>query len=121
MLEKITSYSIRNRLIVVAGAFMILLTGSYIVSRMDIDIFPELSAPTVVIMTEAHGMAPEEVERLFPFPLRPQITEPLYPKDTIKLHNGLFHSLGLNFNWGMIIQSKADVSERQSMCKINSP
>jgi Cu/Ag efflux pump CusA len=60
MLDKITAFSLKNRLIILVGAFLLLVMGTFIISRMEIDIFPELTAPTVVIMTEAHGMAPEE-------------------------------------------------------------
>jgi Cu/Ag efflux pump CusA len=69
MLDKITAFSLKNRLIILVGAFLLLVMGTFIISRMEIDIFPELTAPTVVIMTEAHGMAPEEVERLVTFPI----------------------------------------------------
>ncbi len=115
MLEKITSYSIRNRLIVVAGAFMILLTGSYIVSRMDIDIFPELSAPTVVIMTEAHGMAPEEVERLVSFPIETTVNGATGIRRIRSSSSMGFSIVWAEFNWGTdIYKARQTVSERLS-------
>ena len=69
MLNKIISYSLRNRLVVLIGAVLLLFAGTYTTLNMEVDVFPDLNAPTVVIMTEAKGMAPEEVERLVTFPV----------------------------------------------------
>jgi len=69
MLNKIIQVSLRNRLLVLAIFAMIMITGGYIASEMDVDVFPDLTAPTVTVLTEAHGMATEEVERLVSFPL----------------------------------------------------
>ena len=54
---------------IVAAAVLLLIWGSYTASRMDVDVFPDLTAPTVVVLTESHGMAPEEVEKLVSFPI----------------------------------------------------
>ena len=67
MLNKIISYSLRNRIMVVMGALLLMVVGLYTADRMEVDIFPDLNAPTVVVMTEAHGMAAEEVERTVTF------------------------------------------------------
>ncbi len=69
MLNKIIQYSLRNRLLVMISAVTLLIWGSYTASTMEVDVFPDLNAPTVVVMTEAQGMAPEEVERLVTFPV----------------------------------------------------
>jgi CzcA family heavy metal efflux pump len=69
MLNKIIQVSLRNRLLVLAIFALIMITGGYIASEMDVDVFPDLTAPTVTVLTEAHGMATEEVERLVSFPL----------------------------------------------------
>lgn len=69
MLNKIIHYSLYNRLMILAGAILLLIGGTYIAKNLDIDVFPDLTAPTVVVMTEAHGMAPEEVEKLVTFPV----------------------------------------------------
>ncbi len=69
MLNKIIEFSLGNRLIVLAVFAMIMITGGYIATEMDVDVFPDLTAPTVTVLTEAHGMATEEVERLVSFPL----------------------------------------------------
>ena len=69
MLEKLMHLSLNNRLIVLIGALGLFIMGVYTAVRLPVDVFPDLTAPTVTIITEAHGMAPEEVEMLVTFPL----------------------------------------------------
>ncbi|MGH7963166.1 MAG: efflux RND transporter permease subunit, partial [Candidatus Binatia bacterium] len=69
MITRLISWSLENRLIVLALAVVILLGGTVVALRMPVDVFPDLTAPSVTIITEAHGMAPEEVETLVTFPL----------------------------------------------------
>ena len=63
MLNKIIYYSLHNRLVVLVCALLLMIWGTYTAFNTDVDVFPDLNAPTVVIMTEANGMAPEEVEK----------------------------------------------------------
>ena len=69
MLNKIIYYSLHNRLVILVCALLLMIWGTYTAFNTDVDVFPDLNAPTVVIMTEANGMAPEEVERLVTFPV----------------------------------------------------
>ena len=68
-IDNIISFSLRNTLLVLLGAILLIFGGIYASRQMDIDVFPDLTAPTVVIMTDAGGMAAEEVERLVTFPI----------------------------------------------------
>ena len=63
MLNKILSLSLQNRLLVLVGAVVLSLVGGYIAKNMNVDVFPDLTAPSVTILTEAHGMESGEVEK----------------------------------------------------------
>src|SRR6266478_3882112 len=69
MLNKIIQWSIKNRLVVVIAAIGLLIYGGIVAFQAPVDVFPDLTAPTVTILTESHGMAPEEVEALVSLPI----------------------------------------------------
>lgn len=73
MLNKIIKFSLHNRILIVVASVLLIVFGSYIATRMEVDVFPDLTAPTVVVLTEAHGMAPEEVEKLVTFPIETSV------------------------------------------------
>ena len=73
MLNKIISFALNNRLLIVVASVLLIVFGSYVASQMEVDVFPDLTAPTVVVLTEAHGMAPEEVEKLVTFPIESSV------------------------------------------------
>ena len=68
-INSIIRFSLKNQLYILLGAILLVFGGIYSSQKMDIDVFPDLTAPTVVIMTDSHGMASEEVERLVTFPI----------------------------------------------------
>ncbi len=69
MLNKIIHFSLQNRLLVLVASVLLLIGGTYTAFHTEVDVFPDLNAPTVVVMTEAGGMAAEEVEQLVTFPI----------------------------------------------------
>ena len=69
MISQIIRWSLKDRLFIVVGALLLLAWGVYETVRMPVDIFPDLTAPTVTVIVEAHGMAPQEVESLVTFPI----------------------------------------------------
>lgn len=73
MLNRIIDFSLQNRLFILFIAFILLIGGGYLSTQMEVDVFPDLTAPSVVVLTEAHGMATEEVERLVTFPIETSV------------------------------------------------
>ena len=73
MLNRLIRLSLQNRFLVIIAASLLLILGSITASKMEVDVFPDLTAPTVVVLTEAHGMAPEEVEKLVTFPIETSV------------------------------------------------
>ncbi|MEX0691383.1 MAG: efflux RND transporter permease subunit [Gemmatimonadales bacterium] len=69
MFDRMIAWALRNRVLVLAAAVLLLIGGAWTAVRMPVDVFPDLTAPTVTVLTEAHGMAPEEVEALVTFPI----------------------------------------------------
>ncbi|HUP18438.1 MAG TPA: efflux RND transporter permease subunit, partial [Gemmatimonadota bacterium] len=69
MLGRITRWSLENRVVTLFAASLLLVSGVYVATTMPVDVFPDLTAPTVTVLTDAHGMAPEEVESLVTFPI----------------------------------------------------
>ena len=69
MLNRIIKYSLQNRMLIIFLSLMLLAGGTFTAREMEIDVFPDLTAPTVVVLTDAHGMAAEEVETLVTFPI----------------------------------------------------
>src|SRR5215207_6799531 len=69
MLNKIIQWSLKNRLLVIVAAIALLIYGGIVAARSQVDVFPDLTAPTVTVLTECHGFAPEEVESLVSLPI----------------------------------------------------
>ena len=76
MLNRIIKFSLDNRLAIIVLSGLILIYGMIVLMRTEVDIFPDLNAPTVVVMTEAPGMAPKKSRPLSPIPSRRLSTEP---------------------------------------------
>jgi CzcA family heavy metal efflux pump len=113
MLNTIIDFSLRNRLLVLTGTVLLLIMGTYAALRMDIDIFPELTAPTVVILTEASGMAPEEVERLVTFPIETSVNGATSVRRVRSNSTMGFSVVYVEFDWGTdIYKARQNVAER---------
>lgn len=122
MLNKILSISLQNRLLVLLAAVVLSVTGFYLARNMNVDVFPDLTAPTVTILTEAHGMESEEVERLVTYQLETAMNGSPNVRRIRSSSSAGISIVWVEFDWGTdIYKARQIVSERIPMVRENLP
>ena len=113
MLNNIIKFSLNNKYLILLASVVLVVFGMRTATNMDVDVFPDLTAPTVVVMTDAHGMASEEVEKLVTFPIEAAVNGATDVRRVRSASSQGFSFVWIEFDWGTdVFKARQIVSEK---------
>ncbi|PKP33118.1 MAG: CusA/CzcA family heavy metal efflux RND transporter [Bacteroidetes bacterium HGW-Bacteroidetes-16] len=113
MLNNIIKFSLNNKYLILLASVLLVVIGMRTAINMDVDVFPDFTSPTVVVMTDAHGMASEEVERLVTFPIETSVNGATDVRRVRSVSSQGFSFVWVEFDWGTdIFKARQIVSEK---------
>ena len=116
MLNRIIKFSLNNKLFILLAVVLTVIGGTYSAKNIEVDVFPDLTMPTVVILTDAPNMAPEEVERLVTFPIETAVNGATNVRRVRSSSSQGFSFVWVEFDWGMdIYRARQIISEKMSL------
>ena len=122
MFDKLIQFSLNRRLVVLISAVLLLILGTYITLDLPVDVFPDLTAPTVTIITEAHGMAAEEVEMLVTFPIETSVNGATDVRRVRSSSAAGISIVWVEFDWGTdIYTARQVVNEKMQTATASLP
>lgn len=122
MIRQLIQWSLRNRLFVIVGALLLMLWGGYQATRMPVDVFPDLTAPSVTVVMEAHGMSPTEVENLVTFPIEAALNGSPGVRRVRSISSVGLSVVTVEFEWGTeTLTARQIVGEKLQLAKGSLP
>lgn len=122
MINNIIKFSLNNKYLIIVASVVLMIFGTKTATEMDVDVFPDLTAPTVVVMTDAHGMASEEIERLVTYPIEAAVNGATGVRRVRSASSQGYSFVWVEFDWGTdVFKARQIVSEKLISVSANMP